>query len=273
MRSFQLIVLVGACAVHAHAQTNAEDLSDPGVSAEASPWRFDFNTWIWAMGVSGDVGVRGRTADIDASFIDILDESDSVFAFSGRLEVGYERFGGFIDGYYANLGVEDASGPAGLADIDVTMEQIIIDFGAMYRVGVWEPTGTAAMNERDITLDLYAGGRFNDLELELDPANVATRSGDKQWVDPIVGAKLVYPISERFRLSVNGDVGGFGVESDFTWSGTAVIGYDFNLFDIPATVYGGYRAIGWDYSEGSGMEEFTWDVVNHGPMLGFSVRF
>ena len=54
---------------------------------------------------------------------------------------------------------------------------------------------------------------------------------------------------------------------------TAVIGYDFLLFDNPASVYLVYRAIGWDFTEGSGSERFTWDVVMHGPILGFSLMF
>ena len=42
---------------------------------------------------------------------------------------------------------------------------------------------------------------------------------------------------------------------------------------MPATVYGGYRAIGWDFSEGSPGSEFRWEVIEHGPILGFSLRF
>ncbi len=240
---------------------------------EADPWRFHFNSWLWLMGVEGDLTVRGNSADVSADFGDILDASDSIFAFSGHLEVGYGRWAGFLDGYYANLGVDDVSGSAGLVDIDVTMEQGILDFGVMFRVGEWAPSGAAANNVRDTTLDLYAGGRYSYLSLELDPANGPSRSGDRDWVDPIVGAKLVLPLAERWHLSANGDVGGFGVESDLTWSVSSVVGFDFKLFDIPATVYGGYRAIGWDYSDGSGANKFEWDIVNHGPMLGFGLRF
>ena len=71
----------------------------------------------------------------------------------------------------------------------------------------------------------------------------------------------------------NGDIGGFGVGSDFTWSATIVIGYDFLLFEHPALVYLGYRAIGQDFTEGSGSDRFTWDVIQHGPILGFSLLF
>jgi len=242
-------------------------------STEANGWRVNFNTWIWLAGIDGDVGARGLTVDVSASFGDILDASDSILAFSGRLEVAKGRWGGFIDGMYMNLGVDDVTGPLGFADIDVTFEMILIDFGATYRIGEWTPNGEAARNSRDITLDLYAGGRYTSLEIELDPAHLAARSRDLDWLDPIVGGKLVLPINEKWHLATNGDIGGFGVESDFTWSVTGVIGYDFRLFDHPAAVYLGYRAIGWDFTEGSGSERFTWDLVQHGPILGFSLKF
>ena len=242
-------------------------------STEANGWRVNFNTWVWLAGVDGTVGARGLTTDVSANFGDILDASDSLIAFAGRLEIAKDRWGGFIDGIYMNLGVDDVSGPLGFADIDITYEMILIDFGATYRIGEWTPNGEAARNARDTTLDLYAGGRYMQLDLELDPAHLAARSRSRDWLDPIVGAKLVFPINEKWHIAANGDVGGFGVESDITWSATGVLGYEFSLFDHPATAYFGYRAIAHDFTEGSGSERFTWDVVQHGPILGFSLLF
>jgi hypothetical protein len=246
---------------------------EPVVTSSEDAWRVDFNSWMWLMGVEGDIGARGLTADVSADFADVVDASDSIFALSGRLEVGKGRWGGFVDGMYADIGAEDMSGPLGVASIDVTFEEILIDFGIMYRIGEWAPTGNAANNRHNTTLDLYVGGRYTDLSVEVDPELLPSLSRDIDWIDPIVGAKLVLPVAERWHLRINGDVGGFGVESDFTWSVTAVVGYDFTLFDLPATVFGGYRAIGQDFTEGSGPDEFTWDVVQHGPILGFSLKF
>ncbi len=252
--------------------TQAEPL-ELNFGALENDWRVNFNTWIWLAGLDGEVGARGLTTDVSASFGDILDASDSILAFAGRLEIAKGRWGGFIDGMYMNLGVDDVSGPLGFADIDTTSEIFVIDFGATYRLGEWTPSGEAAGNSRDITLDLYAGGRYNRLELELDPARLPSRTRDINWLDPIVGGKLILPINEKWHISTNSDIGGFGVESDFTWSVTAVIGYDFLLFDNPASVFFGYRAIGTDFTEGSGSDQITWDVVYHGPILGFSLLF
>lgn len=255
----------------------------PAAAADAPPsapapdaangLRFDFTGWIWIVGMEGTVGARGRRADVSASFGDMLEASDSIFAFSGRLEVGAGAWTGFIDGMYSNLGVDDQSGPGGVADIDVTFQSALVDFGVMYRVGEWTPEGDAAKNDRNISLDLYAGARFTNLDLKLSPAVLPERSQTVNWFDPIVGAKVVLPFSEGWSAAVNGDIGGFGAASDFTWSVTGVLRYDFNLGSTRASAFAGYRAIGQDYSEGSGNEEFTWDVVQHGPIIGLAFRF
>lgn len=99
--------------------------------------------------------------------------------------------------------------------------------------------------------------------------------GRGHWGGCIDGmySDLVTPISERWFLQVNGDIGGFGVESDLTWSATGLIGYDFRMFDTPSSFLFGYRAIGWDYSEGSGNDRVVWDIVQHGLLLGLTIRF
>jgi len=246
-----------------------DELKDLDAAAADSAFRAELDLWIWLFGITGDVGVRGTKTHVDASLQDIAENSDSIMAFSGRLEIGYDRFTGFVDGTYANIGVENASGPAGLGKIDITNEVGIVDFGLMYRVLEWPGEENGAKG----SLDAYAGGRYLTLDLELDPENAASRSGGRDWVDPIIGAKLRQPITKDFHLDMWGDVGGFGVESDLTWSATALIGLDFDLFSMPATLYGGYRAIGWEHTEGSGSSKFIWDAVFHGPTLGLGIRF
>ena len=157
--------------------------------------------------------------------------------------------------------------------MDVTNDIVLLDFGLSYRLGEWEPGGDAARNSRDISVDLYAGARYTHLELELDPANFDPVSKSVDWFDPIVGGKLMLPISERWHLAVNGDIGGFGAGSDFTWSAAGVFGYDFHLGKMRTTASVGYRAIGQDYSEGSGSDEFTWDIIQHGLLFGLTLHF
>lgn len=274
------LIAVSTSTTSAQTESPALDTSPVAVTTEHSEsptpepshWRADFLARIWLMGVHGDVGARGQSADIDASFLDVVDESDSLFAVSGRLELGYQRITAFVDSFYADIGVDNASGPAGEANIDVDLQQTIVDFGLMYRLLEREPTGNGAGNPRPVSFDAYAGGRYSGVEMTLDSAAGGSRSRDKSWVDPIVGGKLVVPVSPRWRLELNADVGGFGAASDFTWSATGVLAYDFHVGKLPASVSAGYRAVGWDYTDDD-ENEFKYDIIAHGLVLGFALHF
>lgn len=270
-------LFVGASSASAQsgdpAPAGAAQEPSPLLQDAPKPWRLELSAWMWLTAMNGTTGVRGTEIDVDATFGDIVDGSDSIFAISGRLEFGYERWGGFVDAMYSDLGFEAESGPLGIADVDINFKQMIVDFGVMYRIGDWEPGGQGAMSQRRLTLDLYAGGRYTDIDGEYRFANAPDISGSESWLDPIVGAKVVAPISEHWYLLVNGDIGGFGVESDFTWSATGLVGYDFRMFDVQSSFLFGYRAIGWDYESGSGTDRVVWDVIQHGLLLGLTLRF
>jgi hypothetical protein len=238
-----------------------------------SALRVDLTLWAWLTAINGTVGAKGFTADVDASFSDIVNDSDSIVALAGRFELGYGKFAVYADGFYSDLGVDNATGPLGEADVEVSMQQAIVDFGLMYRLVDKKSTGGGAESRRNFALDLYAGARYSDVDVAINPARLDTRSDDESWFDPIVGARVILPFAKQWNMSVNGDIGGFGVSSEFTWSATAIVGYDFHIFKAPATVYLGYRAIDWDYTNGSGRDEFTWDVIQHGPLLGLSIQF
>ena len=249
---------------------------DPLKETELDAWRAELMLLCWLPGLEGTVGVRGQTATASASFADIIDSSDSLFGIAGRLEIGRGRWGAFVEGLYNRVTDEHASGPLGQADIDITFQETFVDCGLMYRL--LGPTSKAEFSEpTETVLDLYAGARVTSLSVELDPAILSSVSGDRSWADPIIGARVGVPLREfvglPFRLVASGDVGGFGIASDFTWSATAYIAYDFRLFGTPASVLVGYRAVGWDYTTGEDSNEFTWDVIQHGPLLGFSLRF
>ncbi len=244
--------------------------------AELDAWRAELMLLCWFPGLEGTVGVRGRTATASASFADIIDSSDSLFGIAGRLEIGRGRWGAFVEGLYNRVTDENASGPLGHADVDITFQETLVDCGLMYRL--LGPEGKAEFSEpTETVLDLYAGARVTSLSVEFDPATFDSVSGDRTWADPIIGARVGAPLREfvglPFRLVASGDVGGFGIASDFTWSSTAYIAYDFRLFGTPASVLAGYRAVGWDYSDGTSAAAFTWDIVQHGALFGFAVRF
>ena len=77
-------------------------------ASESSDWDFSAAIYLWGMGLNGDLTVKGETAEIDASFIDIVETSDSVFALQLHGEAWWRgRWGGFLDGSYVDLGVDN----------------------------------------------------------------------------------------------------------------------------------------------------------------------
>ncbi len=276
-------LFVVGCAVGGGGALAQDQAADADAGAPVAPlrtptyesgWRFALTPQIWLPGVEGDFTVRGRTTSIDASFADILDSSDSVIGLAGRFELGKGKWGGFIDGTYAK--VADDGIPFQNTVVSVVSELTFVDFALTYRVGEWpleEAAGAPGTEPRTLDLDLYAGARLSVIGLTIDRPSAPSFEDDREWLDPIVGAQADIPFADRWRLTLRGDVGGFGVDSDLTWSIAALVGYDFRMFDLPATVFGGYKALGLDNDEGGGASRFRWDATLHGPMLGLTIRF
>lgn len=227
--------------------------------------------YAWLAGTTGDVTVKGQEASIDACFTEIVNDSDTVFGLAARVEGRKGRLGFYVDGVYMNVGVNSVPTPAG-DRVDVTNDIGIVDFGLILGLGSWSVGNEGA--SKNFTVDALVGGRYMYVGLDLDFDIQPDADGSKSWVDPIIGLQAEWDISRHWAVLVRGDVGGFGAASDFTWSAAGYIAY---VFPIGKKVQGamsiGYKAIGDDYSTGSGSNKFEWDVVLHGPVIGFTFQF
>jgi hypothetical protein len=75
------------------------------------------------------------------------------------------------------------------------------------------------------------------------------------------------------ELVLKGGVGGFGVGRDFSWQAVATYNFDVNYFGTPLRTVVGYRALAVHYSENGRFGENGVDLVQHGPVLGISLRW
>ena len=69
------------------------------------------------------------------------------------------------------------------------------------------------------------------------------RSGDVDWVDPLIGARVRHQLAPGQELLVRADIGGFGAGSEFSWN--ALAAYSFELAVRDGVTYSGllgYRA-------------------------------
>jgi hypothetical protein len=99
------------------------------------------------------------------------------------------------------------------------------------------------------------------------------RSGDLEWVDPVVGARIRHQIAPGKELRLVGDVGGFGAGSEFSWQAVATYGFDVNCFGTPLHTVIGYRALAVDFSEDGRFGKNALDVVQHGPVMGVTFNW
>ena len=237
---------------------------------EQSDWEFQVAPYMWFVSMDGDVTVKGQKSGVDTSFSDIWDELNiaGMIAFDGRKG----DWGFFGDTIYTNLG-KDKSGER--IRIDPSINVLWLTAGGFYRLGTWDLSDTSEKKAPAVTVDILGGGRYTYLDITLDIEDFPNRKGDKHWVDPLVGARTLWDLSERWDLSLQGNVGGFGVGSDFAWSASGLLGYRFPLFskENNAAIYAGYRALYQDYSDGSGDDKFRWDVTLYGPILGLNIQF
>lgn len=60
----------------------------------------------------------------------------------------------------------------------------------------------------------------------------------------MVGLRGIFQLSEHWLIIVGGDIGGFGVGSDFAWSALGLFGYQWKGLGLDWAVLAGYRALG-----------------------------
>ena len=249
--------------------------------SETKGWRFGFIPYIWITSMNGEMTVRGRTIDIDASFGDILENSDSVFAFNGILSARKGRWGGYLDGTYMKLGTDDSKLERLGLTVNTTNQLAYFEFGGLYRLGegVWGEDWQEGkqVKGRRWFLDFLAGGRMttqdNQFTLKGLPGGDRQISQSRTWTDPIFGFMGITDLTEsrKWEFRLKGDIGGFGVASQFMWNFLATVGYNFQAGNVNLAPYLGYRAFYQDFKDGSGQDAYQWDVTLHGPVLGFKV--
>ena len=257
------IVLAGlATAVFGEAASAQEPEPEPG------GWSFAVAPYAWAVGINGDVGVGNRETDIDVSFNEL--RKDVKFGGMMLAEARKDRFGLFFAPLYVNLGDDTREGPF---DFDVTIDVAIVGGGMFYRIAEWDLDRPGDGPSRKAWIEPLAGVRYTYLRLDMDINGPLGLNPDvdkhTDWVDPIIGTSAGIELSKHWVLLAEGDIGGFGVGSDFTWNALALISYQTSVFGIATQLSAGYRALSWDYDH----DNFKWDVVMHGPVAGATFRF
>jgi hypothetical protein len=236
---------------------------------EKEGWEFAAVPYLWAVAMDGSATVKGQKSDVDSPFSDILREINVGFMFD--FEARKDRLGFFVNPVYAVLsGDQTVEG----ISVDVTASLFVGSFGVDYELGPYALTESSAGWAPAVTLLPYVGGRYTYLGTTINAKDVRYVDGSEDWLDPIVGLRTIWDFSKRWHFTLAGNIGGFGVGSDFAWEAFGLFGYRFSLWGKDnANFLFGYRALYEDYKTGSGSDLFEFDATMHGPIFGLRVGF
>jgi hypothetical protein len=258
-------VVVGATVAWLLAQgAFAADLGSgapSGTVAAGSPWIVTFTPYAWAPFIQGDATVHQRTANVFVSPTELIDHLERM-PWMSYIEARNGPFALYNDIVYANAGI----GVSGVkrfgsvtidANLGADFQQTIAEVGGAYQIAKWwSSTGGGFKDgyalERYTAIDLIAGARYWQQDLSINLAVTGTldttgliirgsravdRSGEVDWVDPLVGFRVRQMLAPGQELMFRADIGGFDAGSIFSWN--IVAAYNFNICVVNGVTYSG----------------------------------
>ena len=169
--------------------------------AEHAGWSFQLTPYPWGAGLKGDVATRPNlpTAEVDASFGDIIENTDFAFMLVG--EARYGRWGAVADLAYLSIGADGTTPGVLFSGVEADTSTFVGTFGVTYRL----------IDRVDGWLDLAAGGRVwsvdNDVTFKAGRLPEIRTGVSESWVDPVVGLRGSIDLGSGFVAAAYADVG------------------------------------------------------------------
>lgn len=222
-------------------------LTSPPVAAaqeSAGGWEFTVSPYFLAPHMNGTTGIRGVSSEIDVGPEDIFENLQ--FGIMGYLEARKAPWAVSFDGLYMDLGKDGETLPT-----EFDGHQGAVELAGYRQLAPWA--------------EVLVAGRLNFMGGSVAVSG-QKREQSKTWFDPVVGVRL-RTTAGRWHLSLRGDLGGFGIGSEFTWQLYPIAEYRASR---TVGITAAYRAFAVDYESDDG---FVWDVTTFGPELGVTFRF
>lgn len=182
-------------------------------------WTVSIEPYLMLTTIKGTAGIgRVTGVPVNVQFSDIL--KDLEFAAMIHAEAHHNSGWGILFDYaYMNLGAHISNPLGGVTNAGV-------------KQGVLELLAARKLAFAGGSFELLGGFRWwtNNVDLTVNPAILpgsARASIDESWIDPVVGGRLTMPVTEQMEFVIRGDLGGFGVGSDFTTLIASGIHYRF----------------------------------------------
>jgi hypothetical protein len=198
-------------------------LLGPVAGAEPPPerdWDLALFGYGWLVASEAEFETEFGTFEADKSITDNLEDLE--MAVMGAVDARYRRFVFFFDGVWTKIG-DESSVVNGRVDGDVTLAYADAKLGLRLLDAAAPWADASRLDAPRVVFDLVGGARYWYTRAELDGEfpNVPDRQFDKtkDWVDPLVGARIGVGLLPTLNVSIVGDVGGFdmGNGSELTW--------------------------------------------------------
>ena len=170
--------------------------SPPVVAPVAAPsgWTFTFVPYGWLTAMDGTQTVRGRSAKVDAGFIDIVEKSDTLVALMGTFIARNGPASVYTDLVWSKVGlsgdtVRSRSAAPGIvgtlgAALGLDLEMAIVEAGASYEVARFGPLSFDVLGgarywyqEADVSFSPRRDRRYRRLEPRARPCGRPLRLG------------------------------------------------------------------------------------------------
>jgi hypothetical protein len=208
----------------------------------------------YAPFMDGDLSFGENETQVDLDASDIFDSLE--LAAMARYRGQTETWAFVVDAQFAGLG-DTAEAPLVTTDLDLDLYIVHVD--AAYR---FAETAEVLFGVRYVRFD-------TTVDLRLVQGGAIHRENDASLFDPVIGLRTLRPISDRWLLQAQGDVGGGG-DMDFSWQAMVHLGYQSSE---SLSWWFGYRALGMDFDDSGGRNRFSADIVLHGPAAGVAFHF
>ena len=198
------LYLIAGMSVLWHSNLHAEN-GQQAIQYEVTPY-------LWAASINGTAAVSGDESppiDSDYNFF-ALDNLDGVA--SATFTARGQQWGFLFDFLYVSY--EDTFLEGSFLQITPRLEGRIFEIAGTYQL--------TSVNK----LEIVAGLRKQDIDVELSFLNRAPQAS-VDWVDPFIGVIYSPPLTDKWSLSLRGDIGGFGIESDTAINAEAMVRYQF----------------------------------------------
>jgi len=223
----------------------ATNNASPGTAAAApdEDWHADLALYLWLAGTHGTIGIGGHDVDYRASPSDLL--SHFRFGLMGTVQANHGRFVLINDLMWVRLRATNTT------TLPLPGQPTLSAEAKAWQFILTPEIGYRFLDREKIKIDALMGLRYWHVgsSLQFTPSPFGrTFSGSLNWADPLMGTRILFPLSPKLLVTIWGDAGGWGAGSQLDYQIFGAIGYRLSE---KFSLGGGYRYLFVNYRPGN----------------------